>query len=396
MSDSARPSLASGTAKRARGDVAVDVFRGVVVVMMFAVHARRIQTGRGEAPLEGAADASLRFLMRVEPYIAASFLYLVGYSLVLSWSAAAARTDDLALLKRRWKARMLRRAGWLYLLSVGLCLPQFGLQWPATFVSSGILSVIAAAIVVCTLLVSSSGVRRFAWPSCTLVLLVTSALHFARLGVSGLNAGPGGAFPLLAASLFGLVSSPNLVHTSSSAPRWSSKAGGPLAAPALRSPWAVVCLMLAGGELWRSGWDAPWTDTFVSNYRDYHGLAAVYWLEHGPSLPSTWVATGFWNHTTLGLIGCVLAIWFTHQLLHALFNPRAEARAIIPYKPIMLTALGEHALVAYITHLIALGLVEMLGLAPASSLGTWCLVALLVFVSLALAPLVNRRFRRRL
>lgn len=317
------------------------------------------------------------------------------------------------MLAGRWRSRMLRRAGWLYVLSVGLCLPQFGLQWPATFVSSGILSVIALAIAICTALLAGSGVRRFAWPLATLVLLVTSGLHFAKLGVSGLNAGPGGTFPLLAASLVGMLSAPTWVHTFStvrpSASEESSRpesakahepqtrsVAGPLSSIGLRSPWALVCLAIAGHELWRGGWDAAWTDTFNSHYRDYGGLAAMFWLENGPKLPTGWVETGFWNHTSLGLMGCLLAIWFTHQLLHATFNPRGEAKAIIRYKPFVLTALGEHALVAYITHLIALGLVELFGLAPASSIGTWCLVAALILLSLVLAPLVNRVFRRRL
>ncbi|MCB9607121.1 MAG: DUF1624 domain-containing protein [Polyangiaceae bacterium] len=377
----------------------MDAFRGLVVVMMFAVHARRIQTGRGNGALEHAADAALRFLMRVEPYIAASFLYLVGFSLVLSWSAAEARAPSAQrpLLARRWRARMFKRAGWLYALSIGLCLPQFGLQFPATFVSSGILSVIALAIVCCTALLTFSGGRRLAWPLCALVLLVTSALHFAGVGVSGINAGPGGTFPLLAASLLGMLSGP---APTDSSPRPAG--GSPLEAAQLRSPWTLMCLAIAGFELFRGGWSAPWTDTFSSHYRDYGPLAAGYWLEHGPVLPTSWVAAGFWNHTSLGLVGCVLAIWFTHQLLHALFNPSHGRKARIEYKPFILCALGEHALLAYIAHLIALGLVEMFDattdmvVAPTTSIGTWIVVAALVLLSLLLASLVKRVFRRRL
>ncbi len=419
---------------RGRSDVAVDIFRGVVVVMMFAVHARRIQTGHGDGVIERGADASLRLLMFVEPYIAASFLYLVGYSLVLSWSGALTRTGgtERPSLARRWRRRMFRRAAWLYLLSVGLCLPQFGLQWPATFVSSGILAVIAAAIAACASLLTGSGARRLAWPLCALILLVTTALHQAKLGVSGLNAGPGGTFPLLAASLLGMLSAPQLALTFSRA-RLSVNSsvatparGGPLGASTLRSPWLVVCLVVGGFEWFSGGIEAPWTDTFISHYRDYGDLAALFWLENGLKLPAKWMSAGFWNHTTLGLLGCMLAIWFTHQLLHALFNPRhsdarghshapghsdgpersaihgrsegppAEAKSIIGHRPYVLTALGEHALIAYIAHLIALGLVEMFALAPASSMGTWWLVALLVILSLVLATLVNRLFQRRL
>lgn len=381
---------------RTRGNLAVDVFRGLVVVLMFAVHARRIQAGKAAGALEGAADASLRFLMRIEPYIAASFLYLVGVSLVLSWSSACASTPevDRPSLARRWRGRMLRRAGWLYLLSVGLCLPQFGLQWPATFVSSGILSVIALAIVVCATLLSVPGGRRLAWPLATLVLLVTSVLHVAQLGVSGLNAGPGGTFPLLAASVLGVLSAPD-----------------PLGSKELRSAWQIVCLAIAGFEVARA-FPPALTDTFTSRYRDYGDLAAQFWLENGPTLPERWRDEGFWNHTSLGLLACLLAIWLTHQLLHSVFNSRAtrseparsrptpsgstSAQATFRYKPFVLTALGEHALVAYITHLIALGLVEMFGLAPTSSIGTWCLVALLVVLSLVSSSLVNGVFRRRL
>ncbi|MGE3672237.1 MAG: heparan-alpha-glucosaminide N-acetyltransferase domain-containing protein, partial [Polyangiaceae bacterium] len=252
-----RRGTARDGAQRGRSDVAVDAFRGIVVVMMFAVHARRIQAGHGDGALERAADVALRFLMRIEPYIAASFLYLVGFSLLLSWSASASRVSEAERpeLARRWRARMFKRAAWLYALSVGLCLPQFGLQWPATFVSSGILSVIALAIVCCAALLTFSGGRRVAWPLCVLVLLVTSGLHFAPLGVSGINAGPGGTFPLLAASLLGMQSSSlqggSPLHGGSSLHGGSLAAEPPLRATRLRSPWTLMCLAIAGYELLR-------------------------------------------------------------------------------------------------------------------------------------------------
>ena len=65
----------------ARGEPGLDVLRGVLVIGMFAVHARRLQPGGTQVGTLG--DRALDFLMWSEPFIAAGFLFVVGTSLAI-------------------------------------------------------------------------------------------------------------------------------------------------------------------------------------------------------------------------------------------------------------------------------------------------------------------------
>ncbi len=401
-----------------RSEPGVDVYRGWVVILMFAVHARRIQSRPTRPwPVESdaasgslvarAGDASLDFLMWAEPYIAASFLFLVGYSMLLSYRAALSRRATLSqqatlprrsalpqqaapvrhalepiisagqgtssLTSQRWSARMLKRAGWLYLLSVGLFVPQFGWQWPDLIFSSGILSAIALSIVCCALLIPRPSAWLLTCGGVALVLGATTLMHLLRATVSGLNGGPGGALPLLAAALCGALAG-LYFH--------------PAETPAGRQRAAFGLLLIAPAALWSIGvygLNGPWIETLRSSYLDYAGVAVSYWLEHGLALPTQRSSVAFWNHTSLGMLYLFGLLWLNLWAARSL--PTPLLRGLAP-----LQLLGRHALLAYVMHLGALGVIELLGVAPASSLGTWVLVVSLTAAACALGA-ARERFK---
>ncbi len=277
-------------AVRLRAEPGIDLYRGVVVVLMFAVHTRRIAAPPSAAMggLERALDTLLVWLMRAEPYIAASFVFLVGFSLVLA--RRAAKVSDTNFLRRA-----LRRAGWLYLLSVGLFLLQFGWQWPDALTSSGVLSVIAVSIVLVSVALGSRAPRRWLAALAALALGGGVWLEAWGHGVSGLDAGPGGAVPLVFMSTLGALcalgpSAPSqhaLSHDPSlgtaargselegaSAPRASSRRAAYLLALALGGAALCALRILLGG--------APFTTTLEGRYLDHGSLGVLHWLLEGP------------------------------------------------------------------------------------------------------------------
>lgn len=371
----------------------MDVYRGVVVILMFAVHARRIQSrpaGWLNAPsgsaLERACDAALECLMWAEPYIAASFLFLVGYSMLLSLRAAVARQaltagnlpgeDTTRRTSLRWRARMLRRAGWLYLLSLALFVPQFGVQWPDLIFSSGILSAIAVSIVTCALLIPQPAAWTLTSCVAAAVLIATALLHQMGAKVSGLNAGPGGAFPLLAAASLGVL-----------AGLWRHPVATPSAHPRPPPPakWfgGALILVAAAWSVWVYGADGPWIETLRTSYLDYGGVAVSYWLEHGLRVPEQRSSVAFWNHTSLGMLYLFGLLWLSLSLTRGLPQPFLRGLALV-------RLLGRHALLAYVMHLAALGLIELFGAAPSHSLGTWVLVLILTAAACALGAISER------
>ncbi|MBX3125356.1 MAG: DUF1624 domain-containing protein [Polyangiaceae bacterium] len=314
-----------------RSEPGLDVYRAVAVILMFVVHVRRIQGVRGDGPLE----ASLDLFMRIEPFIAASFLFIAGYSLVLSQSRAPSG--------RQWLGRMARRALALYGISVALFVLQYGVDLPDLLASSGILQAIGVSVIaVAACLVSP-------WPTRLLGLLLLAALglgaalELARVSVSGLNGGPGGAVPILAFAAFGA-----LVARVGSLGRVTL---------AVLVPFAIVLL----GSL-------DWTQTHVSRYRDYGGEVAIVALLKGTAGAHT-VAMPFWNHSVAGSVGLLLPLCLSLAL--ALGSPARLSghRVLAP-----LRSLGRHALLVYVLHLCVLGVLDATGVVPRSALGSWLFV----------------------
>jgi len=308
---------------------------------MYVVHARRLQPNRHWQGSERLAESVLSWLMWGEPFIAASFLFIVGFSLVLSRS----RTCD----RRAWLRRLLWRALGLYALAVLLFLPHYGMAFPDLLVSPGILSAIAVAIasVGAALATPRPGVATSVLAAGGLV--VAGALETFDISVSGLNAGPGGALPLLSFAAGGAL-------VALGYERWGWRTLDVVAGVSI-VPLAVV--LLAG---------APWTDLHASVHPDYGGEVALTEIFTVPRAEARLV---FWNHTVAGCLGLLLPLSAVLRVF-VLLTPTLNRL------PMSLVGLiGRHALLAYVGHLVVLGVLELSGLGPRSPWHTWALVAAL-------------------
>lgn len=310
-----------------RTEYGLDCYRGVVVVLMFAVHVARLLPS-DSAP--GAARVIFQWLSWSEPFIAASFLTLSGYGMVLSRSRR--------LNPSQWMRRIVLRSLRLYGLAIGLFILQFGFAWPDLLNSPGILSAIAISNLVCAVGLISSRPAKWITVFGVLVAGVTYYLDQSGATVSGLNAGPGGAFPLIAFGCFGSLAA--LV----------ARAQGRPGLARLASVTAIPFL----GVLWSGD---SWVTTRTSVYTDYGGQVAALGLLQG--LKGTPSPLAFWNHSAIGLFGLLLPIALT--LVGAVFF-RPKPWANWATFPVVL--LGRHALVAYVGHLLLLGLLVAFDVEP--------------------------------
>ncbi len=325
--------------------------RGALVVAMFCVHAYRMQAAAlPRGALEQALEAAFRGLMRWEPGIAAGFLFVSG------WSAALRPARSLGALARRFAE--------LYLLAIVLFLGQYGPAWRELLLSPGILSVLAWATVLLTVAERRRHVALAHALLASLAVALAALLDAQGGSWVGLNAGAGGAVPLLAFASLGALQH----HLTRRARRLLSLAG-----------LALAALTLALG--------LPLTTTQWSSLPRVDGLVAVTALLH----PSRWSAlplerVAFWNHSLAGvaaLAGPWLALaWLAERLARPLSARRG------------LALLGRHALLAYVAHLGLLGALAALGVSPRSAVATALLVAALVALSLLAALLRERGYSK--
>jgi len=246
---------------------------------MFLAHAWRVQDHDGPVP-DGAIgwlDRTLTWMDRGVAYVAASFLFIAGFSLVL------AHRDALARGRSGFLGATLRRAGWLYLLSAAMFLPEHGVVWPDLVTSSGILPVIAVAVTVTAIAMSVPRPVLALTAAATLILATTYALERANLSVAGLNAGPGGAIPLVMYAAVGAVAGRVYLTGGVRPIAWAAAATTPLS---------------VGAWLHEDAWLAYYT----SVYPNHGGLAVADWF--GLAQPGTHpVALSFWNPSALGALG---------------------------------------------------------------------------------------------
>lgn len=324
-----------------RSEPGLDLYRALVVLMMFVVHAHRLQSGPGSGQLE----RSLAFFMWAEPYIAASFLFIAGVALVLAHQKLGA-----GLLRK-----VAGRAVGLYVLASVLFVPQFGVEFPDLLVSPGILSAIAIAVFVCAAALVSRAPRASLAAITCVVLGTTAWLDWSGATVPGLNAGPGGAIPLIAFTGMGALFALSRARNGSRTP-----------GIAFAISVVLFVVVIASG--------ARWTTERSSFYGVHDGLLALDSL--GAAGPKR--AVSFWNHSALGALGLCLPLGASLLGLLRIGRGLAQTRPLYP-----LLALGRHALLAYVAHLGVLGVIDLSGAAPATSTGTWGLVALLSAGALA-------------
>ncbi|HEY6728310.1 MAG TPA: heparan-alpha-glucosaminide N-acetyltransferase domain-containing protein [Polyangiaceae bacterium] len=274
----------------------MDAFRGATVLAMMATHTTRVvPVGAGGDGLR--AQASL-----FEPAISVAFLWLVGWSL----ERAYARASHSGTAWRTWYARALLRAATLYALGVLLFVLQYGVAAPYVWASPDVLGTIAWAIVVLGTLLPL-GIWGLIGGTVA-ALALTALLEAIAAHLSGVNAGPGAALPLVGSACAGAC------HGLTSRRRPTS---------GLR--WAVLGVTV--GSL---GWGLP--GPLVDVHRALHSAADAPW---------------FWNQTAKGMLvyGAGVAL-----VAVAFARWSSPSKAWAP-----LELLGRHALVGYVGHLLVLG-----------------------------------------
>ena len=179
---------------RPRRDPVFDALRLLAVVLMVCSHTARLTA---PAARSWWAEPSLM----LEPLCQALFLCLVGVSLALSWESAQAR----GVARWPWLRAQLRRAAELFAISVVFFLLERGPCWPHFLLSTGILFIIAGAIVLFAPIVPSRG--ALAWSAVLTAGLwsVAMAMDHRELWVLGLNAGNGPLLPTAIHAGFGLT-----------------------------------------------------------------------------------------------------------------------------------------------------------------------------------------------
>ncbi len=349
--------MASISKSHERSEPGLDVLRAVAVLMMFAVHVRRIQLPTSRSGV-GSAEAALDFFMDVEPFITSLFLFVAGYSVVLAF---AARSSPAL-----WWRKALRRGAQLYALSIGLFVLQYGIGLPDLLLSSGILQVIALSMLVVGVCLCRSAPEPWLVGVSVLGLLITFALEAWGKSVSGVNAGPGGSVPLVSHAAFGAIIARGVLR---------DRRG---------TLWRLTLLtaIVSGLALWVDG---DFTTTHASQYRDLKGESFVTAVVSGRWQTAPLSAVHFWNHSTRGAVAL-----FGPMVAFLGFFLMVPKRFFLGRSTLALRLVGRHALFVYVLHLCALGMLDALGLVPESGLASWAFVLALFAVGTLLSAALER------
>ena len=337
-----------------RSEPGLDLFRAIAVVLMFEAHVYRLQPDAAVAA-GNPGQRLLYWLTYVEPYTAGAFLFIVGFSLVLSHRRFAERGA--------WLRLIVRRAALLYGISAALFIAHYGFELPDLVTSSGILSVIAFGIATTGLMLSAERPQPLLAVFAVGVLGVTRYLDVSGATVSGLNAGPGGAFPLLALTAAGAIAGLLYCRGGLRALAWLTAGALPLSA-----------IAAAAG---------PWITVRSSHYAAHAGeLALADLLSHPPGT----VEVAFWNHSATGAVALLALLAGSTLVLLATQKVVCRPRAMTP-----VLWLGQHALAAYVVHLGVLGVLDFAGIVPHSAAGVWAMTLALVAGAVALAAGLEAR-----
>jgi uncharacterized membrane protein len=335
-----------------RSEPGIDLFRAIAVLLMFEAHGYRLQTDVAQG---APGQRLLHLLVYLEPYTAGAFLFIVGFSLVLSRRRFAEPGP--------WVRLIVRRAALLYAISAALFVAHYGFELPDLVTSSGILSVIAIGIVTVGLMLALPRPITPLAGFAVAVIAVTRLLDVSGATLTGLNAGPGGAFPLLALTATGAIAGRVYSDGGLRALGWLTVGAVPISA--LAAP--------AG----------PWVTLRASHYAAHAGELALADLFSHP--PGT-VAVVFWNHSAVGALALLAPLLGSALLLLATQNAMCRPRAMTP-----VLWLGQHALAAYVAHLGVLGVLDFAGVIPHSAAGVWAMTLALSLGAVALAAGLEAR-----
>lgn len=359
----------------------LNIFRAIAVIMMIIAHSIRIQsnfTALMRAPHTASLwDQCLLFFIHIEPIISAQFLFISGFSLTLSLFKQSSNPSSAH--KRRWLLALPAKLFLLYGISVLFFVGDNGLQFPDLFVSSGILSIIAVSMAISGILLTGPK-PIFSLTVATIVtLLLAYYLEQSKTSIIGLNAGAGGAIPLLCMTFIGAII--GIIFQ-----RHGTR--GLFISAAIGCFVGILTMIQS----------YPWIFTVKSQFQLFPGdpVSSVihsfqYALGLGDVTP-TKVRVQFWNHSsifalrvtgTLTLVLALLVVIFTR------YNNRWTQ---------VLNTIGQHALLIYVLHLLLLGALEISGVKPTTGWQTTLLVISLVMIGFGVILIRNKSgsFRRKL
>ena len=340
------------------------IYRAVAVILMILAHAARTQSNmsalHANPSLAGPFDWPFVGALIIEPIISALFLFIAGFSLVLSRQQSGENSAQ-------WLQRLGRRMGTLYVISVLFALGDQGVQWPGMLVSSGVLGIIAVGVFTAGCLLVSPRPWLLLGVATIAATTITWTLEHNRLSIIGLNAGAGGMLPLVSLAWLGALS--GLVYQ-----RWNVNGLGILFGMSL--PVGLLALMAA----------APWTTHPANEILLYPGdrlQSVIFSLQNLVGLYDGEVqhaTVQYWNHgwifslRTLPILLLGLLVF-----LVAVTTARHPVLAFLVW-------MGKQALNLYILHLVLLAMLVVTGMHPVAGWQT----LLMVIVIVALAPLLLR------
>jgi hypothetical protein len=342
----------------------LNLYRALAIVLMIIAHSSRLQTNLTEITMmpakAGIFDHVILWVLKFEPIISAMFLFIAGFSLVLSHTQSAEPP-------KQWLLRQIKRAGQLYLIAVVFYLGDLGIQMPDTLVSPGILSVIAVALLGAALCL----VLPYRWQALAGIsvvgLVMTAVLEQTRTSIPGLNAGAGGMFPLVVIAWLGALT--GLIRQ-----RW------PQQGLQLLTGGSLLVALLALSTPY------PWVThptTTLHFYPGDHVQAVLFSLQDmvGAYNGQAQVRnTAYWNHSSIfALRALPLLVLMLLIFLKVFKSARHPVTGFCNW-------MGSQALNLYILHLLLLAPLELSGLKPSSGWQTLAITAAII----ALSPWILR------
>lgn len=331
----------------------LDFLRGIAIVLMLITHGFRLfvkSTPNYQAGTD-LAERLLNLFAIIEPYTSALFLFLAGIGVTISFS----QKKDSA---NNWLKRQSIKAGQLYLIGMGLFFIEKGFQSPDFWISPSILSTIAISMITV-----ASGLL-IPW-GIVLGLILTAGItyYFEGTGISGINAGPGGVFPLITFALWG-----SLIWQIFKQKKYY---------------FLGLIGLLSLGSYFN---DSPWVQHYNSTYHQWTsgstGLDFIMSLGeyHITELES------YWNHSLIASIRIVglllISLWLCLK-----FSKNLEAKKFNH----LLTLLGRHSLGCYILHLMIIAIFDLAKIYPTTPIMDWLFIAFLIAICSGYAKFKERK-----
>lgn len=330
----------------------LDFLRGVAILLMFITHGFRlfVKSQPVYSPSENFAERLLNLFAVIEPYTSSLFLFLAGIGLAISFQNNKHSFNE-------WFTRHSKKAIQLYLIGIGLFFIEKGYQFPDFWVSPSILSTIAVSIVITAL--------SFKYKYTTLGVLIATGLItylYQGIGISGINAGPGGVFPLIMFTLLGSY-------------LWSLVDKG--------QSKMIYAILGLSGITWLIPGD--WVQHYNSSYKIWTSGPTGFDFLQSQGESFVVALESYWNHSLLAfarLAGALIAslmicLKYQYKLEEKKYNHS-------------LTLIGRHALGCYILHLLIIAVFDLLKLYPTSPTTCW-----LFILGLVISAMIYSKFKER-